>query len=503
MNREGKTLAPGTVLASRYRVLAEGTSQDLGTEFKAYDIQKGLEVVLLALAPRWGSGEEALRRLEEAQRAVADLAVPGLLPYEQVGLVGGHLYVVRARAEKQTLASLRLQGRRMEIGHAVELAISLCEALAPAHRAGFVHGSLAPQSVLLGALPGTDGPPERSVTLADAGLLPALHAAEAAQGRPWGRIPYLSPEQAAGEQVHPATDVYVIGCLLYEMLTGRLPFRASDETVLALQHLRYEPPSLQVLVPHAPPALVQIVQKAMAKEPAGRYRNAGQLAHILRTQVGIWSPQQPVTTQPPLPASTPALVQEHLIVPPPPPLTHAPEWSSGEVYELEGFDNWDDEPAGVDWLMLALLVAALIAVLGLIPLWRTVYRRYSGPLPDSATSIRQACERDTLVILDAAFDKQTEEDVNLDDWALVGYNSKSTQFPGLVIFRQRLVATILRNRAFSQFGSPAYGFRFRSIVNCDCGCCPLPGAGLLAQSNVGAGVQRLRPNTRSQCVVEA
>jgi hypothetical protein len=503
MSNEGKALAPGTVLASRYRVLAEGTSQDLGTEYRTYDIQQGQEVILLALAPRWGSGEEALRCLEAAQRTVADLAVPGLLPYEQVGLVDGYLYVVRSRAEEQTLASLGLQGRRMEIGHAVGLAVGLCEALAPAHRAGFVHGSLAPESVLLGPLPSKDGPPGWRVTLADAGLLPALHAAEAAQGRPWGRIPYLSPEQAAGEQVHPATDVYVIGCLLYEMLTGRLPFRSSDETVLALQHLRYDPPSLQVLAPHAPPALAQIVQKAMAKEPAGRYRHAGQLAHILRTQVGTWAPQKPLTTQPLPPAPSPALVQERLIVPPPPPPTQAAEWSSGEIYELEEFGTWDDEAAGVDWLMIALLVAALIAVLGLIPLWRTVYRRYTGPLPDSATRLCLVCEREIMEVHLAGLDKQTEAAVNLDSWALVGYNSKSGQVPGLVIFRQGLGATFSSKGTFSQFGSPAYGFQSRCVVNCDCGYCILQGGGQLAQSDVGVVFQHLHPNRRSQCVVEA
>jgi serine/threonine protein kinase len=495
MSKEGKALAPGTVLASRYRVLAEGTSQDLGTEYRTYDILQGQEVATLVLAPRWGSGEEALRCLEEAQRTVADLAVPGLLPYEQVGLVDGHLYVVRTRAEEQTLASLRLQGRRMEIGHAVGLAIGLCEALAPAHRAGFVHGSLAPESVLLGLLPSKDGLAGWSVTLADAGLLPALHAAEAAQGRPWGRIPYLSPEQAAGEHVHPATDVYVIGCLLYEMLTGRPPFRSSDETVLALQHLRYDPPSLQVLVPHAPPALAQIVHKAMAKEPAGRYRHAGQLAHILRTQVGTWAPQQPFTTQPLPLAPSPTLVQEHLIVPPPPPPMQAAEWSSGEIYELEEFDTWDDEPTGVDWLMVALL--------GLIPLWRTVYRRYTGLLPDSTARLCLVCEREPAKVLFASLDRQTEAAVNLDRWALVGYNSKFTQVPGLVISRQGLGATFSSNRAFSQFGSPAYGFQSRCVVNCDCGYCPLQGVGQLARSNVGGVVQQLHPNRRSQCVVEA
>jgi serine/threonine protein kinase len=462
MSEQGKALAAGLVLEGRYRIPAEGTAQDLGTAFKTYDIQQGQQVVLLELAPRWGGGERALRRLEEVQRTVADLATPGLLPYEQVGLVDGRLYVVRGRAKEQTLADLQLQGRRMEIGRVVELAIELCEALAPAHRAGLVHGSLAPQSVLLGTATNTAAPSERSVTLADAGLLPALHAASAAQGRPWGRIPYLSPEQAAGEQVLAASDVYVIGCLLYEMLTGRPPFRASDETVLALQHLRHEPPSLQVLVPHTPPALAQIVHRAMAKEPAVRYRNAGQLAYILRTQVGARPAEQPP------PAPQPAW--ERLVVPPPPAPAQVADWSSREVYDLEGADDWNEEPAGVDWLMIGLLIAGLIAVLGLIPLWRTVYRRYTGPLPAPAAGMRIRFEQDALEPLLAGLDSQTdhflrrywiipEAEANLDNLAFVWYNSMAAQFPGLAVSRRGVAACFLGDTAISQFGSPAYGFQ--------------------------------------------
>jgi serine/threonine protein kinase len=263
--------------------------------------------------------------------------------------------------------------------------------------------------VLLGTVTNTAETSERSVTLADAGLLPALHAASAAQGRPWGRIPYLSPEQAAGEQVLAASDVYVIGCLLYEMLTGRPPFRASDETVLALQHLRHEPPSLQVLVPHTPPALAQIVHRAMAKEPAVRYRNAGQLAYILRTQVGDRPAEQPP------PAPQPAW--ERLVVPPPPAPAQVANWSSREVYDLEGADDWNEEPAGVDWLMIGLLIAGLIAVLGLIPLWRTVYRRYTSPLPAPAAGMRIRFEQDALEPLLAGLDSQTETgEVRSEPW---------------------------------------------------------------------------------------
>jgi serine/threonine protein kinase len=468
MSEQGKTLAPGTILERRYRIVAEGTSQDLGTAYQAYDIQQGQQVILLVLDPRWGGGERALYRLEEVQQAVANLAAPGLLPYEHVGMADGRLYVVRTRAEEYTLADLQRQGKRMEIGRVLELGIKLCEALAPAHRAGFVHGSLSPQSVLLGALPNTETPGEYSVTLADNGLLPALHGPALAKGRPWGRIPYLSPEQAAGEQIHATSDVYVIGCLLYEMLTGRPPFRASDEMVLALQHLRHEPPSLQVLVPHVPAALAQIVHRAIAKEPAVRYRNAGQLAYILKAQVGGQPAEQP--------AAVPQPAWERLVVPPPPVPSQVADWTAREVYELQDDDDWSDEPAGVDWLMIGLLVAALIAVLGLIPLWRTVYRRYAGPPPASEAGwhirfepqpLGPAHFSETCRVALLTLCLLPEAEVNLDVLAFIWYNSKSTQSPDRVGSQSRVAAcfwddkTMSRNK-WSRTGTLAYGCQRRS-----------------------------------------
>jgi serine/threonine protein kinase len=262
----------------------------------------------------------------------------------------------------------------------VEIAIRICETLAPAHRAGLVHGGLSTHSILVQESATTTGWPDPMVALADFGLLPALRPTTVARGQPWGRNPYLSPEQAAGEPHQPASDVYVIGSLIYEMLTGRPPFRASDSTILVMQHLRQEPPSLQVLMPDVPPALAQIVHQSLTKEPASRYRNAGQLAHVLRTQI---RPQvaSPDTILQPVPPQAPA--PQHLVVPPPP----ADTWASGGVYDLDGYEDWIDEPAGADWLMIGLAVLALLAVLGLIPLWQTVYRRYAAPLPAPASSL--------------------------------------------------------------------------------------------------------------------
>ncbi len=393
----------GEILQGRYRLTSDGISHDLGLIYDAHDLQRDQPVVVLVLSPRWGNGVEPRNSLEQVRQAVADLSVSQLVPFEYAGLWDGYCYLVRPYIEGVSLADLLARAGRLDIDLAVELTIRLCEALAPMHRAGLVHGSLSPHSVIVKDLASAAGSLSRTVTLVDIGLLPSLRPPAAPPDRPWGRVPYLSPEQASGENAHPASDVYVIGCLLYEMLAGRPPFRTGDEIVLALQHLRQEPPSLQVLVPHVPPVLAQIVHKALAKEPSARYRNAGQLAQILRSQLGV----QPSSPQPEVlpPSAFPA--RQRLVVPPPPTPSPADVWSSREAYSLEedvgGLEyplGWSEEqPAGVDWLMIGLLIAALVAVLGLIPLWRTVYQLYAAPTPDSAPGSYLHLEGDPFLVL--------------------------------------------------------------------------------------------------------
>jgi serine/threonine protein kinase len=428
MSAQEQMMQIGDTLAGRYRIVGQGNPQDIGTSYRAYDSHHDRLVVVLVLASRYASGEDVLERLDKSQQAVGDLAVPALVPIEDAGVVAGQLYLVRALADGYPLAELLARIGPLPSDAAVQIAIHLCDALAPAHRAGLVHGSLSPHCVLVQ----DDG----LVLVTDVGLLPALRPASAVPGRPWGRAPYLSPEQAAGESVHLSSDVYVIGSLLYEMLAGRPPFRAQDETVLAMRHLRQDPPSLQMLVPDVPPRLAQIVHKALAKEPASRYRNAGQLGHILRAQLGptpalaAFGPEEPALVapsleKPDLAAPQPAPRREQLIVPAPP---------LAQTYEPgPEFEGWPEEPAGKDWLMVVLIVAALIAVLGLIPLWRTVYRRYATPPPTPLPALYQPFHED-LAWPPPQSDgtaNETNAEAKLDDFGLVWYNLLVADHPVL------------------------------------------------------------------------
>ena len=382
MSQTEVILAIGDTLDGRYRIVSDEIAQDIGARCTAYDVQQSRLVDLLLLARRFGAGAALLERLTLANQAVADLAQAELVPFDHIGLArgGGQIYLVRRHLEGQTLGEMLAKAGSLDSDAAVRIAIQVCNALAPAHRAGLVHGGLSPHSVWIG--------PDGQVLITDTGLMPALQPVPTPQDQPWGRFPYISPEQAAGEAAHPATDVYLVGSLLYEMLTGRTVFVAADEAGLALQHLRQDPVPLQARAPHAPPALAQIVHRALAKEPAMRYRNAGQLSHILNAHL---APGSPAATP-----SHPERAAEQMAVPAPPlrPATR-PRQRAGQAaapsdqvdyFELKqtlrpdaAASEWAEEPAQVSWLMIGLIVVALIAVLGLIPLWRTVYRRYALP----------------------------------------------------------------------------------------------------------------------------
>ncbi len=418
MSTGEKRLEVGEVVECRYHIVSEGAPQDLGTLYRGHDIRHDRPVLILVLLRRFGTGFEALKRIAQANQIVTELQLPGLVPLDYVGLVDGQPYLVHSAAKGHSLAELLRQVGALGPDVALEIAVRLCDALAPLHRAGLVHGGLSAHSVWLGIREGHEGEGlglgsglrlEPGIAVMHSGLVPALQTFFATPGQPWGRFPYLSPEQAAGDTVLPASDVYVIGSLLYEMLTGRPPFRASDEMVLVLQHLRQDPPSLQILAPQVPPVVSQIVQKALAKEPAARYRNAGQLSYVLRAQLEQLKARSAELSARPDP--------RRLVVPPPPPPSPAPAAPPRiRRYELiEDAEDRPEETEAVDWFFVALVIVAIIAVLGLIPLWQTVYHRYAVPTPLSAPvsyyGVEYALSR---------FSATTSR--GLDDFGLVWYN---------------------------------------------------------------------------------
>jgi hypothetical protein len=288
----------------------------------------------------------------EAQ-AAANLTHPNVVTIFDVGQDGGYHYIVMEYAEGRDLKSIIQEEAPFSINRALDITIDVCAGVGFAHRAGIVHCDIKPQNVLIS--------PDGRVKVTDFGIARAFSQIMPSEVETvWGTPQYFAPEQAAGEPPTPASDVYSVGIMLFEMLTGRLPFDASDHATLAMMHMRDEPPPLHQLNPQVSLQLEQIVRKVLAKEPTSRYRSAEHLGRILagyRQGASQVTGFQPIALPPePMPIST---AKADFVTKPRPEPSYA---------RADG---------RTDWQLWFVAAVAALAVLGLIPLWALVYRTYA------------------------------------------------------------------------------------------------------------------------------
>ena len=215
------------------------------------------------------------RFLREAQ-VVAGLAHPNIVNIFDVDIQDGRPYIVMEYLDAGSLAD-RLQAGPLTQAAALQLAAPLADALEYAHQRGLVHRDLKPANVLLR--------PDGSPVLADFGLARPVQADSAAQitatGAVMGTLAYMAPEQFSGQPTDARADIYSFGVMLYEMLTGRLPF-TGDSAQIMYGHLQQPPPSLRVARPDLPDSIEQLVQRMLSKDPAWRPQRMAEVASALR-----------------------------------------------------------------------------------------------------------------------------------------------------------------------------------------------------------------------------
>lgn len=355
------------LLNKRYKLLSPIGQGGMAVVHKAQDLSLGRLVAVKILRENLTGDTEFLARFQQEARAAANLAHPNIVTVHDFGRDGGRYYIVMEYIEGQDLKTLIKESAPFPIDHALDLAVQICAGVGYAHRAGLVHCDIKPQNILVTS----DG----RVKITDFGIARAL-----ANIRPgettdvvWGSPQYYSPEQAAGEHPTPASDVYSIGVVMFEMLAGRLPFVASTQQQLAMMHLREEPPRLSMFNQQMPETLERIIHKVLAKEPAARYRTADQLGRILisyrlqgeeLTGAQIASGNTPVAPQPvvpPRPANGAAITAT---------ATRKAEAAPTVVAPTPVDD-------GLDWVAVGLGFAACVAVIGLIPLYWFVVMAYA------------------------------------------------------------------------------------------------------------------------------
>lgn len=345
------------VLNNRYRLVERIGSGGMAVVYQAVDTLLQRRVAVKVLRDQFAGDPDFLTRFQREARAAANLDHPNIVTVHDVGQDGDRHYIVMEYVDGCDLKTLIRQRERLSIDEALDITTQICEGVGHAHKAGVVHRDIKPQNVLITE----DG----RAKVVDFGIARALSESGLTDSETvWGSPLYFAPEQAAGESPTPASDVYSIGVVTYEMLAGLPPFRAENPTALAMMHLREEPPPLAVRNPQVPPRLEGIVRKVLAKEPSARYRSAERLAHVLdeyRHQVEQVTGWQPAVSGPE--PSVPLL-----------------------DYATESESVAEPQP-GSDVLTWILGAVAFIAVIGLIPLWWLVYRSYAAlpTAPPTAT----------------------------------------------------------------------------------------------------------------------
>jgi tRNA A-37 threonylcarbamoyl transferase component Bud32 len=346
-------MSESAIFNNRYQILGKIGEGGLAEVYRAQDVALGRLVAVKALRHEYVVDPAFLVRFHREAQSAASLTHPNIVAVHDFGQDLGRPYIVMDYVPGRDLRTILQQAGPLSVNQAVDIAVQVCAAVGYAHRAGLVHGDMKPGNILI--------TPDGRAEVVDFGLARALgeSAMDDTGELVWGTPAYFAPEQAAGDRVLPATDVYAIGVIMYEMLTGRLPFSGSD-TEVARKHLYETPTPVDQINPRIPGRLARIIDTAMSKQPDERFRTADEMRQALaefrqsgQGRTGYYTPTPRPTT-----STAPRQV--------------ATEGSSAPA------------SGGVDWIALTLGFLVVLAILGLVPLWAAVYRAYvHRPIPSN------------------------------------------------------------------------------------------------------------------------
>src|SRR5690242_12516758 len=279
----------GTSLNGRYRLEARIGSGGMSTVFRALDATLERQVAVKLMNREVTSDSDQLERFRREARAVAQLSHPHIVGVIDAGEDDGRPYIVFEYVEGETLKDrIRRQGR-LPIPEAIAYAIEIAHALGAAHARHIVHRDVKPQNVLIDE--------EGSAKVTDFGIARTLEEdGLTADGRVLGTTDYVSPEQALGQPVTGQSDLYSLGVVLYEMLTGEVPFKGDSQVAVAMKHVREQLPDVQQRRPEVSAALASVVDSATAKHVESRYADDAELIADLEEVLAIEASRSGQTT---------------------------------------------------------------------------------------------------------------------------------------------------------------------------------------------------------------
>jgi len=347
-------VASGTVIDERYRVLERVGSGGMADVYCAEDTRLGRTIAIKVLHERFSQDREFVERFRREASAAAGLQHPNIVGIYDRGDSDGAYYIAMEFVEGETLKDVIRREAPMDPGRTISIVKEILAATRFAHKRGVIHRDLKPQNVMIEA--------DDHIKVADFGIARASGSDITEVGAIMGTAQYLSPEQAHGQPVTAASDLYSIGVVMFEMLTGRAPFEAESPVAVALKHVNQPAPSPREFVPAVPPELEAIVLKALAKDPERRYPDAESMMRdleVAQSRLGanlVDTESTAVFAPVPVPIPTPVVAPPPDALPPPmeppPPVTGPPPAPPGER---------DDRRRML--FLLGLVAAALLALL--------------------------------------------------------------------------------------------------------------------------------------------
>ena len=259
------------LLAGRYELIEKIGEGGMAVVYKGKDRLLNRYVAIKILRPEYTKDEQFIESFRRESQAAAGLSHPNIVGVYDVGKEGNIHFIVMELIDGKTLSEVIKEKGRLEYKEAINITLQVASALSLAHKNQIIHRDIKPHNILITST--------GVAKLADFGIAKAVSAATIAGGsnKIMGSVHYFSPEQARGAYVDERSDIYSLGIVLFEMLTGKVPFDGDNPVSIALMHINAPMPSLTKEVPGVPPQLEKIVNKATEKYQSNRYRNVDEM----------------------------------------------------------------------------------------------------------------------------------------------------------------------------------------------------------------------------------